>query len=113
MIPLGIFHRNKDNFLDVEVKLAEDKKEIKSLKYRMKDVETQTEAIHSLALSVNELAGNIQTMSKTQTDVVNRLTKLEQAPLTHYDYLKKTIIGCIVTGVLTAIISALLAVIIR
>lgn len=112
MKPLNFF-RYKDNLLDAEIKIAEDRKEIKNLKYRMKDVEIQTEAIHNLALSVNELATNINTMNKTQTDVLNRLTKLEQAPLSHYDYVKKTVIGCIITGVLSSIISASLATIIN
>ena len=113
---MGIFNFSKiakPDMLDIEVKLAEDRKEIKSLKYRMKDVEVQTEAIHQLAISVNELANNIHVMSKTQTDVLNRLNKLESEPAERYKFIRKTVISCVVTGVLSAVISAVLAIVIH
>lgn len=110
VIPMGFFGGSNPT-LDMEIKIAEDRKEISSLKHRMKDVEVQTETIHNLASSVNRLATNIENLSKTQMDVLARLKKLEQEPLETMKYYKKTIISCILTGVLSALLGAVLALI--
>lgn len=103
----------KLNNEDIAVKFAEHQKEIGSLKYRMSDCEKEQQTINDLALSVKSLAVNMEHMLKEQLQQGKRLLKLEQAPLEDYKHYKRLIVGCMITGIIGAVIGAVLTLIIR
>lgn len=69
---------------EVAVKLAEQDKEIGSLKHRMYDVEEQNKTINNLVISVKELAINMQNMLREQQNISTRLTELENKPAKYW-----------------------------
>lgn len=86
---------------EVAVKLAEQDKEIGSLKHRMHDVEEQNKTIQELALSVKELAVNMENMVEVQQNITSRLSELEKTPVKRWDAVITALIGA-VAGALVA-----------
>lgn len=93
---------------DIIVKLTEHKKEIGSLKHRVTEIEEQNNTIQQLALSVKELAINMQNMLKEQEKQNSRINALETKPAERWNTLITVIITAIASGVITYIISNLL-----
>jgi len=87
--------------------------QIKSLKHRMDKGEEQQETISALAQSVNELAINMRYMLDELKKQGIRLDKLEQEPKESYKYYKRLIIGYLFTGVISAIMGAVCALIFK
>lgn len=93
--------KNKERSIRMEheeivVKLAEQDKEIGSLKHRMNDVEEQNKTIQNLAISVKELAINMQNMLREQQNISNRLTELENKPAKRWEAVITALIGAVV-----------------
>lgn len=93
---------------DVAVKLAEHHKEIGSLKHRVEELEEQNTTLHSLALSVKELAVNMQNMIKEQERHSKAIEALEEKPAKRWDTVATVIITALVSGVITFILSNVL-----
>ena len=66
-----------------------------------------------MALAVKELATNMKYMLEEQKKQGERLENLEKAPVDEAAYFKRVTVGCIITGAISAIISAVLAFIIK
>ena len=98
---------------EIAVALAEFKKEIGSLKHRMKNCEEWREVLNEMAGSVNRLAINMEYMAKEQTEQGQRLARLEQEPADTAKYYKRQLITSILTGVIGIIIGALFSLIIK
>ena len=98
---------------DIILKLNDYGHEIAMLKDRMENCERTQESIHSLTLSVHELALNIEHIAKTQDIHGNRLTALEKEPAETWKEYKKVVISCITTGVIGIILGALFALILK
>ena len=95
---------------DIAVKFENHEQEIKSLKHRMNDCEDSQALLNKLINSVDKLAINMDYMNKELQVQGKRLEKLESAPAEEYQHYKRLIIGCIITGVVGAILGAIFAI---
>ncbi len=100
-----------EKFLDHELQLNNHEHQIKDLCNRMDKSEEQQKSINSLAQSVNELAINMRYMFEEQRRQGERLFKLEQSPVEDFKYYRKLIVGCLITGILGAILTAIMTLI--
>lgn len=98
---------------EIAVALARCENDVKSLKRRVTNCENESEATHALALSVNQLAVNMEHMLREQKEQGQRLTVLEKAPIEGYRSLKNTVIHCLVSTVLGALLGAVMALVLR
>ena len=78
---------------------------IKSLKHRMDKVEEQSKAINDLAMSVKDLAINMNTMNKKQEEQGKRLTELESKPSKRWEQVVSIIITTLVGALLGYLLS--------
>ena len=105
---------------EIAVKIQHHEDEIHSLKHRVKDCEEQQGLLNRLVNSTDRLAVNMEYMAKEQKKQGDRLEKqnerldkLEHEPAEDFKHYKKVVIGCIITGVLGALIGAVLTLIIK
>ncbi|MBR2986677.1 MAG: hypothetical protein IKC63_01530 [Clostridia bacterium] len=98
---------------DVAIALTRCENDIKSLKHRVTNCESEHEITHQLALSVNQLAVNMEHMLREQKDQGARLSVLEKAPAESYTRLKHTVLQCLVSTLLGTLIGALATLIFR
>ena len=91
--------------LDIVKQLTNHDENIKSLKHRMDKVEEQSDAINNLAVSVKELALNINIMNERQEEYGKRLTELESKPAKRWEQVVSIIITTLVGAVLGYILS--------
>lgn len=97
---------------EIAVELKDHENQIKSLKHRMDDVKDSYKALSELATSVKVLAVNMEHMAKEQTEQGERLKRLEQEPAEEHKNNKRTIITCTITGIVSAVIGAVMTFII-
>lgn len=95
---------------DIAVKFENHEQEIKSLKHRMNDCEDSQALLNKLINSVDKLAINMDYMNKELQVQGKKLERLENAPAEEYQHYKRLIIGCIITGVVGAILGAVFAI---
>lgn len=93
--------------------LAVNTENIKTLFNQMKEVKSEIHAIHKLATSIEILAEKMKSVDENVTNINTRLDRIEEKPSEDLRYYKRTFISCIATGVITAILGALLALIIK
>ena len=105
---------------EIAVEFEHHHNEIESLKHRMTKCEEQQGLLNKLVNSTDRLALNMEYMAKEQQKQGERLEKqgerlekLEHDPAENYKHYKKVIIGCIITGILSAIVGAVLTLIIQ
>ena len=105
---------------EIAVQFEHHHNEIESLKHRMKKCEEQTGLLNRLVNSTDKLALNMEYMAKEQQKQGERLEKqgerlekLEHEPAEDFKHYKKVIIGCIITGVLSALLGVLLTLVIK
>ena len=96
----------------IVIRLTEHQKEIGSLKHRMDDCEQSQTELAALIRSVDRLALNMENMLEEQKAQGERLKCLEQSPGEDYKYYKRLAVGCIITGIIGAILGAVFAIII-
>lgn len=94
---------------EIAVQFENHEQEIKSLKHRMNNCEEQHNTLNRLVNSVDKLAINMEYMAKEQKEQGTRLERLEREPTDDFKHYKRLIIGCIVTGLISAVIGAVLA----
>lgn len=73
----------------------------------------QTRNINDLVTSVKLLANNMERMAEEQERQGEKLEKLENAPAEKYENLRSTVVSCIVTGVISAILGAVFMLILK
>lgn len=93
---------------EIAVALARLEKDMKSVKHRLTSCETENETTRTLALSVNQLAVNMEHMLNEQKEQGARLTALEKAPIEGYQRMKHTVIQCLTSSVLGALLGAVM-----
>lgn len=86
---------------EIEVKLAEYKKEIGSLKHRMKDVEDIVDVVHQLAQEMVGLTKEVCFMNKTLEQLTTKVTNIEQVPSKRWESLVTAIIGAVIGAIIT------------
>lgn len=80
---------------------------------RLDRLDRLLEEQQEMALAVKELATNMKHMLEEQKKQGERLENLEKVPVDEAVYYKRVAVGCIITGAISAIISAVLAFIIK
>lgn len=92
---------------EIAVMLTEHEQKLKVINHRLKDVEENTSALNTLALSVKELATNMSNMQKDQERLSKHIEKLEAKPAKRLESIITVIITAIVSGGVTLILSHL------
>lgn len=95
------------------IELNRHEQEIKTLWRNVDELKERNEVLTELATSVKLLANNMENMAKEQSKISERLEALEKEPIEERKNNKRAIINCIISGVGGAIISAILALIIK
>lgn len=80
---------------------------------RLDRLDRLLEEQQEMAIAVKELATNMKYMLEEQKKQGARLESLEKAPVDEAAYFKRVTIGCIITGAISTIISAVLTFIIK
>lgn len=83
----------------------------KTLFNQTKDLKSEIQAIHKLATSIELLAQKMQSVDEKVDNIDDRLDAIESKDSEDVRYLKRTTISCIITGVITAILGAIFALI--
>lgn len=98
---------NNTNEIEITKELTNHDENIKSLKRRMDKVEEQSKAINNLAMSVKELAINMNTMNEKQEEQGKRLAELEAKPARRWEQIVSLIITTLVGALLGYLLSRL------
>lgn len=97
----------------IAVQFEHHEQEIKSLKHRMEKCENEQTIIEKLVRSVDKLAINMEYMAKEQQEQGKRLERLEQEPAENFKHYKRLIVGCVITGIVGALIGAVLVLVFK
>lgn len=84
---------------DIEVKIAEQGKEIGSLKHRMNEVEDIVNVVHQLAQEMVGLTKEVGFMNQTLVQLTAKVTHLEQTPAKRWDGVVTALIGAVIGGI--------------
>mgnify|MGYP003220248352 FL=1 len=84
---------------DIEVKIAEQGKEIGSLKHRMKEAEDVVNVVHQLAQEMVGLTKEVGFMNQTLVQLTAKVTHLEQTPAKRWDVVVTALIGAVIGGI--------------
>lgn len=98
---------NNIDEIEITKELTNHDENIKSLKRRMDKVEEQSKAINNLAMSVKELAINMNTMNEKQEEQGKRLAELEAKPARRWEQIVSLIITTLVGALLGYLLSRL------
>jgi F0F1-type ATP synthase assembly protein I len=98
---------NNINEIEITKELTNHDENINSLKRRMDKVEEQSKAINNLAMSVKELAINMNTMNEKQEEQGKRLAELEAKPARRWEQIVSLIITTLVGALLGYLLSRL------
>ena len=93
------------NDIEITKTLTNHDENIKSLKHRMDKVEEQSQAINNLAMSVKELAINMNIMNERQEEQGKRLAELESKPAKRWEQ----VVGLGITTLVGALLGYLLS----
>lgn len=91
--------------------LAETTARSRSNTKRLDKLDKVAEAQQEIALAVRELATNMKYMLDEQKKQGERLENLEKAPVDEAVYYKRVAVGCVITGIIGAVLSTVLAII--
>jgi chromosome condensin MukBEF ATPase and DNA-binding subunit MukB len=97
----------------IEEKIATHDANIKSIFHQIDDVKSEIKAIHKLATSIELLAQKMNSVDEKVDNIDDRLDAIEKKDSEDIRYYKRTTISCIITGVITAILGAVFALIIK
>ena len=79
----------------------------KSNLHRLDTMEKQMESLHELALGVQKIAINTETIAAEQKRQGSRLDALEAKPVKRYDTIVKVVLTALISGPVGALIMAL------
>ena len=91
----------------ISIMLAQHDQLIRGLERRMEDVEETQKSLSNLTISTKELALSVKNMTEVQKDQGLRIKALEMKPAKMWE----SITGTIITGIVGAILGAIIAVI--
>ena len=101
------------SMLPIEEKVAILETNSKTLFKLIDDVKSEIKAIHKFFCGVYQSVYNWQSVDEKVGNIDTRLDAIEKQPSEDIKYYKRTIISCVATGIITAILGALLALIIK
>lgn len=85
----------------------------KTIFHKLDEIKADVNDIHELSASVKVIATETMNISQKVDKIDNRLSEVEKQPVAAYTHYKRLIAGCVITGVLGAIIAAIMAVILK
>lgn len=85
----------------------------KNIFHQLDEIKEDVRDIKRLTVSVERIALQTKSTSEQVVGINERLYNLEQAPAEEAKYYKRVIINCIVTGVISLILGAVLSLIIK
>lgn len=93
--------------MSIEEKVASFDEKFKTLFNKMEKIETQTDNIHQLTLSINKIALNLETLTeqtKRNTDDIEEMKEIEANKYNELiKYITLTIVGAVVGYILKAV----------
>lgn len=99
--------------MEVHERLASLEANEKNIFHRLDEMKSELHDIHKLASSVEVIANQTVSINEKVDNIDKRLDVVEKAPVKDFKYYKRTVVSCLITGVLTAILGAVLALILR
>ena len=94
-----------ENILQRIAALEEAKK---NMQHELTKVEEDVKDIHRLTTAIEKVAVRVEDTNHKVDDIGHRLEVIEHAPAEDMRHLRRTIVGCVVTGILGAVIGALI-----
>ena len=85
----------------------------KNIFHQLDEIKEDVRDIKRLTVAVERIALQTKSTSEQVVGINERLDNLEQAPAEEANYYKRVIISCIVTGVISLILGAVLSLIIK
>lgn len=98
---------------NLEAKVIEHGEQIKTLFENQKRIEKVVDKIEQLTLSIEKMAVIQTDLIEEQKDIKKDIKGIKEEPANDAKYLKREIIKTIVVGVVSAIVGALLALVIK
>lgn len=95
---------------EIAVNIASHEHEIGSLKHRVKDLETGSQVIQSLTISINKMAVSMENMLTEQKKQGARLEVLERVPMETNKQVKAAIITALVGGIVGAVLTTIITI---
>lgn len=92
---------DNERLVRVEESTKQAHKRIDTLNHELENTENKIENIYELTMSVREIATEMKAMREDMAKIDNRVHAIEEKPTKRYDSIISTIIGCIVTGIVT------------
>lgn len=89
---------------DIRIALAEQKKEIGSLKHRMDEVEEIVRVVHQLTQEMVGLTKEVGFMNQNLTQLTLKVSDLEKTPVRRWDSLITGLIGAAAGAFMTFIL---------
>ena len=85
----------------------------KNIFHQLNEIKSDVRDIRRLTMAVEKVAEQTRVTAERVEGIDSRLDVLEQAPAEEAKYFKRVIISCIVTGVISLILGAVLSLIIK
>lgn len=98
------------NEVEIAVQLQDHKTRISSLEHRVGDAEKVIEEIHNISTSVQLLAQQSKNTADSVDKLSTKVDNLEQKPAKTADSIKVAILVAICTGIVSAVVTALIAI---
>lgn len=81
--------------------------------HQLKEVKDDIKDVHRLATAVETIAIQTKNTSEKVDDISERMNRMEEEPAEDMRYYKRTITGCVITGVIGAVLGAIIALILK
>lgn len=78
---------------------------------RFSETKEDVRKLQNLATSIERLATNMEHMQESQTEILKRLDAIEKAPAEDARYYKRTAIACVITGILSVVVTAVITIV--
>lgn len=98
---------------DIMTKIASLEADRKNIFHQLDEIKEEVKDIHRLTSSVERLVEKMDSTAKKVDKIDLRLEDIEHEPKDDYKHYKRVIYGCIITGILGALIGAAIAFIIK
>lgn len=99
--------------MELHERVATAEADIKNLFHQTKELKNEVNDIHKLTTSVELIAKQTVDINKKVDGIDKRLDTVEKAPAEDLKHYKRIIISCIITGVISLIIGAIGALILK
>lgn len=99
--------------MELHERMATAEADIKNLFHQTKELKNEVNDIHKLTTSVELIAKQTVDINKKVDGIDKRLDTVEKAPAEDLKHYKRVIISCIITGVVSAVLGAVIALILK